>query len=475
MLNITEYKNAERVFYYFEEISKIPRGSGNCRGIADYLCEFAKGQGLEFYRDGADNVLIRKPAAAGYESHTGVILQGHTDMVAAKDAGCPIDMEKECIKIYRDGDFLKARGTTLGADNGVAVAYMLAILEDKSLPHPELEALFTSDEEIGLIGAEAFDKSRLLGRIFINLDSGEEGVYTVGCAGGVRTDAKFTLGEDKVGGGEGYRLTVGGLAGGHSGNEIHNGSGNAIKIGFEVLSATPGVKLICAEGGTADNVIPRDFSAEFITECDDISGAHAKIDEILKRLERTDPSAFIKLEGAAVSGRARSAEDSARAISAVCAYPVGVVKMSEDIEGLVETSLSEGIARLSGEEFTLCASVRSSKNAEKDKVVEALRSICEGHGGEFSTRGAYPGWAFSKNSLIRDIACKTYKDMTGKDASYYAVHAGLECGLFADEIEGLDCISMGPDMYDIHTTGERLSISSTASFYEFLTELIKRI
>jgi dipeptidase D len=352
---------------------------------------------------------------------------------------------------------------------------MLAILEDKSLYHPKLEALFTSDEEIGLIGAEAFDKSRLRGRIFINLDSGEEGIYTVGCAGGVRTDAKLTLDEDKAGGGEGYRLTVGGLVGGHSGVEIHNGSGNAIKIGFEVLSAIDGVKLLCAEGGSADNAIPRDFSAEFISDNEDFSAAYAKIDEILKRVESTDPKAFIKIERVTVSGTPRSAHDSKRAISAVCAYPVGVVKMSEDMEGLVETSLNEGIVRLSGEEFTLCASVRSSKNAEKDKLVEALRSICESHGGVFSTRGAYPGWAFSKNSYVRELACKTYKDMSGKEASYYAIHAGLECGLFADEIEGLDCISLGPDMYDIHTPEERLSISSGARVYEFLTELLKRI
>ena len=282
MIEINDFPNAKKVFDFFFEISKIPRGSGNTEGITAYLVDFAKSRGLEVVKDSYNNVIIKKNATEGYENRPTVIIQGHTDLVAEKTPECPLDMTKDSLELYRDGDFIRAKGTSLGGDDGVAVAYALAILDSSDIPHPPIEALFTSDEEIGLIGATGLDASNLNGKLLINVDSDIEGTFTVGCAGGIRVDAELSLTEEKCDK-TFYNLTVGGLLGGHSGMEIDKNRANAIKILAEVLSDIPDIRLVSLNGGSADNAIPRDAVAIFAADGDIESRVNVKRDEITKK------------------------------------------------------------------------------------------------------------------------------------------------------------------------------------------------
>lgn len=477
MLNIPEYKNAARVFHYFEQISKIPHGSGNTAPIADYLVGFAKEHSLDFVRDGKDNVLIRKAAAKGYEDRPTVIIQGHTDMVAEKTADSTRDMLREGIEIYRDGDFLRAKDTTLGGDDGIAVAYALALLEGSDIPHPAIEALFTSDEEIGLLGADAFDKSLLRGRMMINIDTDEEGVFVAGCAGGVRTDIELPVRREGLCGRK-LKLSVSGLMGGHSGAEIDRGRANAIKLGFLLLDSMGEVRLASAFGGNMDNAIPREFTAEIIISEDAYNAATESYEELRAKLRKeyasAEPDMEISLSPAEFDTVPCDAKSSADIIATVNAVPFGPQAMNEEIEGLVETSLNSGIVRLDSS-FKLCTSIRSSKESEKDALTERLRKIAVAVGADFSTRGAYPGWAYRKSSPLRSVCERVYKRMYGKDAKVITIHAGLECGLFTGAIPELDCISMGPENHDIHTTEEHLSISSSARVWEYLLAVLKEI
>ncbi len=472
MIDISDFKSAESPFRFFEEFSKIPRGSGNTRAIADYLSDFGKKRGLFVYRDEKDNVVIRKPATKGYENKPAVIFQGHTDIVAEKAQNVNIDMQSEGLSLYRDGDFLRARGTTLGADDGVAMAYALAVLDSGDIEHPEFEAVFTSDEEIGLLGATALDTSVLRGKMLINIDSDEEGIFTAGCAGGARVDINLPISSSEYAG-EVYRLTLSGLRGGHSGVEIDKGRVNAIKAIAQTLSLIPGLRLISLTSGNADNAIPRDGEATF----------GAKLSDDIKEKLLTDAKRFVTGEDGAVftleksdsSLIALNAAASANILSLIISLPNGVTRMSEDIEGLVETSLNMGIARLSESEFALTQSVRSAKGAEKEKLISLIKEIAESHGACVSVRGEYPAWEYRKSSHLRDVMCKTYRDMYGKEPIVVTIHAGLECGIFSDKIEGLDCISIGPDNHDIHTPEERLSLPSFARVWEYLTEVLKNL
>ena len=472
MLNISDFKDAERVFYYFEEISKIPHGSGNTGKIADYLTDFASAHGLFVFRDESDNILIRKPATAGYEDRPPVIIQGHTDMVAEKTPDSCRDMQTQGIEIIRDGDFLKAKDSTLGGDDGIAIAYALAILESNDIPHPALEVLLTSDEEIGLLGAAAFDKSLLQGRMLLNIDSDEEGIFTAGCAGGVRTDVNMQISREATEG-KGYRLTVSGLLGGHSGVEIGKGRANAIKLGFRILTALPNISLVSATGGNMDNAIPREFTAEFVTEEDISEAFDSAYASIMTEFADREPDLTVSVTPANIDALPACRADSAKMLSIANAIPFGPTAMNAELPDLVETSLNTGIVRLD-ESFRLCTSIRSSVEAEKEKLVQLIAKIAEHAGAEFTTRGSYPGWAYRKDSALRDACVSVYNRLYG-GAEVITIHAGLECGLFSDAIEGLDCISFGPNNYDIHTTEERLSISSTVRVWEFLLEVLKNI
>lgn len=473
MLDFHDFPSSEKALRFFEEFSKIPRGSGNTKAIADYLVDFAKTRGLECYRDESDNVVIRKAATRGYEDRPGVILQGHTDIVALKNPDCPINMEKEGLDLYRDGDYLRARGTTLGADDGVAMAYAMAILDSNNVAHPELEAVFTSDEETGLIGATALDASVLHGRLLINIDSDEEGIFTAGCAGGARVDIKLPV-TAKTHIGQIYSLKIGGLKGGHSGVEIHKNRENAIKCMAEILSRLEDVRLGKTVAGSADNAIPSDAMLLFSTKSS-IFEISESINMAKESLPEGEDGATFNVEMSLSSARLLSVEDTANLISLIREMPNGVMKMMEDIEGLVETSLNMGIIRLDAKNLDLTISVRSAKGAEKAKLLNTIRDVAEKHNANVSVRGEYPAWEYRKESHLRDVMCKVYSDMYGKDATVVTIHAGLECGIFSDKMEGLDCVSIGPDNKDIHTPEERLSLSSFNRVYEYIINVLKNI
>ncbi len=471
MLSFPKDVKYREVFSFFEQISAIPRGSGHTDAIAAYLVDFAKARGLYVYRDAYDNVLIRKAATAGYEGHTPIVLQGHTDIVAVKTPDCEKDMDREGLDLYVDGDFLRARGTSLGADDGIAIAYALAILDSRDIAHPPLEALFTSDEEIGLIGAGGFDTSKLVGSTLINIDSDGEGVFTVGCAGGVRCDLTLPM-QSTATDAPTYRLTVGDLVGGHSGVEIHRGRANALRVLGSCLAAVAGVRLVALSGGVADNAIATDAQATFVAMGDVRAQIEAVASKLRAQYAETDPDMTVALTEVKAAERAYAPEDSANAISLLTELPNGVIAMSEAIPTLVETSLNVGIASLAEDGFSLCISVRSSKEAAKDALTDTLASFVRARGGDMSMRGAYPAWEYRENSPLRDAACRVYERMYGKRAQSMVIHAGLECGVFAGKIRDFDSISLGPENHDLHTTEEHMSISSAVRVYEFLCELL---
>ena len=474
MLNITDYPSAKKVFEFFEEICKIPHGSENTDGITKYLVDFARSRGLSYFCDEANNVIIKKPATAGYEDRPAIVFQGHTDMVADKTPECEIDMMREGLDIYRDGDFIRARGTTLGGDDGVAIAYALAVLDSNDIPHPDFEALFTSDEEIGLIGATALDTSKLSGRLMVNIDSDGEGIFTVGCAGGIRMDAvRSFAGEESK---PIMKLSVSGLLGGHSGVEIDKGRINAIKEIASILGECDAVQISKIKGGNADNAIPRDAFATFYAPTD----FHAELTEriIPKKLaeyRKTEPDANIVFESLGCREKVLSTEDSKCILSFTNSLVSGVIAMSSEIEGLVETSMNLGIIDVSSEKAALCASVRSSLEEKKNEVRADVKALASKFGFSVGERGDYPAWEYKKDSYLREVMRDVYKDTYGKDPEIITIHAGLECGIFSSKMPNLDCVSIGPDNFDIHTPEERLSISSTVRVWEYLKALLARI
>ena len=477
MIEIKDYPELSRVIEIFEEISRIPRESGNRGPIADYLCGFARERGLEYHRDAADNVLIRCEATEGYESAPAVILQGHTDMVLATDSRCTHDPRSEGVRLVRDGDLLRAVGTTLGGDDGIAIAYALALIDGGAERHPTLEALFTSDEEIGLLGAGALEVSDFIkGRRLINIDSDVEGVFIAGCAGGLRADLRLPL-EYESADGDPYKLRLFGLLGGHSGAEIDKGRENGIKLLADALteiSALFDCRIASICGGSADNAIPAFAEARIFVDRakrEQLLGICSRLEEKYKRCEAG--AALALLPDAAEERSALTRDSQTRLLSLLNEARTGVDKMSEEIPGLVESSENLGIIESDGEGVRITFSVRSSKSKEKLRLKEALSALAEKYGAEFSTHGEYPAWEFKPDSALRTLMCRTYRDMYGKDAEVVAIHAGLECGILSEKIPGLDSVSLGPDNFDIHTPEERLSLSSTKRVYEFLIKLLK--
>ena len=472
MINFPDLGSAKSVFDFFVEFSKVPRGSTHTSAIAEYLVDFAKARGLDHRRDEHDNVIIKKPATSGLENRPIIVIQGHTDMVLAENEECNINLLTDGLELYVDGDFLRARGTTLGGDDGVAMAYALALLDSKDIPHPAIEAVFTSDEEIGLLGAVGLDTSDLKGRVMLNIDSDAEGIFTVGCAGGMRVDIKLPVDrsvESKVG----YKLAVSRFKGGHSGVEIDKGRRNAIKALADGLTLVDDISIVKMSGGNADNAIPRSAECVFATDSD-ISSIN--FERVLKEkygdIEEDMVVSLERLDGEFVG---YSKKSSANALSLINECPSGVIRMMEDIEGLVETSLNLGILTMSDDAMEISFSVRSAVGGEKEKLANRLLEIAEAHGASFGRHGEYPAWEYRKDSHLRDTMCQVYRDMYGKDPVVMTIHAGLECGIFSDKMEGLDCVSIGPDNFDIHTTEERLSISSTIRVWEYLLEVLKRI
>ena len=469
----------QEVFACFEKLCAIPHGSRNTKAISDYLVAFAREQGIRCIQDNLNNVILFGEGTCGMENHAPVILQGHMDMVCEKDPGCSLDMAAEGLDVTHDDTCVYAKGTTLGGDDGIAVAYAMALLMDKTIPHPPLEVIITVDEEIGMLGAAGIDLSMLRGRRMINLDSEEEGIFTVSCAGGATAVLSLPNNRHAVYG-PCIRLAVDGLQGGHSGAEIHKNRANANKVMGEFLGRIQKLMPLCLtsfSGGSKDNAIPRSCQATAVA-----MGIHLeRINEVAAALQAEirekydEPDATVQaFDVDALGGNGLSTEDTAKVVALLCAAPNGVQAYSADIPGLVQTSLNLGIAKL-GERFTATFSVRSSVNQEKQALLDKLRDLVGFYGGSYSQMGEYPAWEYRKDSDLRDTMVRIYRQMFGKEPEVLAIHAGLECGLLGQKIPGLDCVSIGPQMHDIHTSREKLEIASTERTWRFLMEVLKAL
>ena len=469
----------KKVFEYFEEICNIPHGSGNVEQISDYLVKFAKDRKLEVIQDELKNVIIIKEATEGYENEPPVIIQGHMDMVAVHKPELSVDMTKEPLKVGICGDNIYAEGTSLGGDDGIAVAYAMALLDSDDIAHPRLEVVITVDEEVGMDGARGIDLSMLQGNRLLNLDSEEEGIFWVSCAGGGRI-ASILEYEPAQMSGELYKVVLSGLAGGHSGAEIHKERGNSnILLGRLLwkLSSKLETGLVEAQGGVADNAICRETIATLVLKKEDKAAFHDMVAafeaEVKTELATKDSGFYVKLEALGEGGNACVAGANLKKVAALLnSLPNGVQAMSADMPGLVETSLNLGILKITPDKFLAEFAVRSSVESAKYALVEKVRAVTALAGGYNEETGDYPGWAYRVDSPLRDKMAALYEEMYGEKPQIAAIHAGLECGLLAGKIADLDCVSFGPNMQNIHTTEETLSISSTKRIWEFLVALL---
>lgn len=460
------------VLRFFEELCAIPHGSGNTAAASDWAVDFAKTRGLRYRRDEAGNVVIWKDASPGYEDHPAVMLQGHLDMVCVADAGVDHDFTKDGLELAVDGDWIRARGTTLGGDDGIAVAMAMAVLDDDAIPHPPLEAVFTVDEEIGLLGATALDCSDLKSKYLLNIDSEAEGILTVGCAGGARCDLHIPLPAEAASG-DVFTLSVSGLPGGHSGAEIHKNIPNANRVLARCLTSLPGVRLISLHGGEQDNAIPGQAEARVLLPAGGVDSGLLE-SAFRQALAGELPGASCALaQTGSGSCRALSAEDSRRALELILSAPNGVQAMEPDLPGQVRTSLNLGILRLEEGALRLTWSVRSSAAAEKEALVEKLKALSAA--GSFTRRGDYPAWEYRKNSPLRDAMVAAFKEQYGREPKVETIHAGLECGILSAKMPELDAVSFGPDLADIHTPRERASLSSLRRTWAYLVAVLARL
>ena len=470
----------KRVFYYFEELCKIPHGSGNTKQISDYLVSFAKEHGLEYVQDEMNNVVIYKPATEGYEDAPAVILQGHMDMVCEKRPDVDHDFTKDPLNISVKDGYVTANGTTLGGDDGIAVAYGLALLESKDLAHPALEVLITVDEEIGLLGAEGFDCSVLKGKRLINLDSEAEGSLWISCAGGLSGISTIPVQRVEA---EGQKAAVKitGLMGGHSGAEIDKKRANAnVLMGrfLYSLQQETAYEIISLAGGQKDNAITREADAELLVE--DINSVKACAEKLQKGFREeyagTDEGITVEITDLGVaSAKVLHPTSREKVLFFLMEVPFGIQKMSGSIDGLVETSTNIGIVKLGEDEFLGSSSVRSSVEAAGAALSDKICYLTEFLGGEYTVQGAYPAWEYRKESPLRDQMVEVYEEMYGEKPNVVAIHAGLECGLFYKKIEGLDCVSLGPNMKDIHTSEEVLDIASTERVWKYLVKVLESL
>lgn len=469
------------VFKYFEEMAAIPHGSRNTKAISDYLVDFAKKYNLEHYQDELNNVVIIKEATQGYEAADAIIIQGHMDMVCEKESGCDIDFEKDGLDLYVDGDFLKARGTTLGGDDGIAVAYALAILASNELSHPRLEVVITVDEEIGMLGAEGIDLSMLKGHKMLNIDSDVEGHFLTSCAGGMHVETKIPVTFEEACGAL-YTVCVTGLEGGHSGAEIDKEHGNAnIIMGrvLKALSAEVEYGIVSLAGGLKDNAIPRECTADLLVNKDDVDAMTAILEQLKPVLANefmaSDKDVTIVYEAKGEqTAPVLSVASQTKVIFYLRNVPNGVQHMSRIMPGLVETSLNLGIMELKEDCLYMMTSIRSSVSSRKADLADKLEYLIEFLGGEVTVGGDYPAWEYKADSDIRETISSVYKELFDEEPVFEAIHAGLECGILSGKIENLDCVSFGPNNYDIHTPKERLSISSTEKVWKLLIEFLKR-
>jgi dipeptidase D len=475
---VLDHLEPKGVFRFFEELCSMPHGSGNTKTVSDWLVSFAKERGLEHYQDELNNVIIIKEGTPGYESAEPVILQGHMDMVCEQAPDCFKNMAREGLDLAVEGDTVLAKGTTLGGDDGIAVAMMLAALDDPDLPHPRLECVFTVDEETGMEGAMGLDVSMLKGRRLLNLDSEAEGIFTVSCAGGNMTTCTVPV-KRKIHSGVLLMLTVDGLLGGHSGAEIHKGRANANKLMGRLLyriSCCADMRLVTVDGGMKDNAIPVSSMA-VISAADPVAVRNvcAEMEAELRNEYRvTDPGVRVTVteDGGGIPMDKPSTE---KILLLLNNCPNGVQEMSADVAGLVQTSLNLGILTTTEPEVIASFCVRSSVDSQKRMLVDRLTNLTGFLGGAVSISGDYPGWQYRQESPLRDLLVDVFTEQYGHPPKVAAIHAGLECGLFCGKLPGLDCVSVGPDLEEIHTFRERLHIASTQRLWAMVTETLRRM
>lgn len=479
-MSVLENLQPQKVFHFFEEICNIPHGSRNTKQISDYLVQFAKDRNLTCYQDELNNVIIKKDATAGYEASEPIIIQGHMDMVCEKENDCDIDFEKDGIRLMIDGDFVTADGTTLGGDDGIAVAYALAILDSDDIPHPALEVVITVDEEIGMLGAFDMDLSMLKGHKMLNIDSDVEGHFLTSCAGGMSLIADIPV-KRTTQVGLAAEIILTGLVGGHSGSEIDKEHGNADILMGRVFSALADVTpfgVITMAGGLKDNAIPRECKATILLPEESLTTAT----DAVKALEAALKNEYIKSDAGIQilvqpMGIQKADILDYASVNRVLCYlrmvPNGILHMSQVMPGLVETSLNLGILELTDEALHTVTSIRSSVSSRKEDVKNRVAMVVELLGGEITVEGDYPAWEYKDKSDVRTEIAAVYKDLFDEEPVFEAIHAGLECGIFSEKIKDLDCVSFGPNNYDIHTPKERLSISSTERMWRLILEFLK--
>jgi len=470
----------KEVFHYFEQLTRIPRGSGNERQASDYLVGFARQRKLEVVQDEALNIIIRKPGTSGFEHAPAVIIQGHMDMVCEKVVGSQHDFSKDPLSLKIEGDMLRADGTTLGADNGIAVAYGLALLDSGNIPHPPLELLVTTSEETGMDGAHALKAEHLTGKTLLNIDAEEEGVLFVSCAGGGNVTCEFRLHWEKADGST-LVIKISGLKGGHSGLEIVQQRANAIKLLGRLLDAARGAGefwITALSGGSKANVIAREAQATITGKAQVLAKieaiAHRLTGDLKKEFAAADPDLEVAVTAGDKAERQVDSASTGKLIDFLMITPNGVQSMSKDLEGLVESSMNLGVLEQSGEAIKLTISVRScvdSITEDLTRKIEVLASLVHARSARF---GAYPAWQYEAASSIRDLCASVYKDVSGSEPQIKAVHAGLECGLLKEKLPHTDMISFGPNLYNVHTPKEQLSISSVAKTWAFLTAVLAR-
>lgn len=476
---LTKGLEPARVLEIFEQLCGIPHGSGNLDAVTDYCEKFAKDRKLEVFRDDFHNLIIKKNATAGYENSAPVIIQGHTDMVCEQSSDCKKNMETEGLDLCLDGDMLYAKGTTLGGDDGVAVAVALALLDASDIPHPPLEVVLTSDEEIGMLGAEKLDCSLVKGRRMLNLDSEDEGVFTAGCAGGNRTECVIPVSREKFDG-TALKVTVNGLRGGHSGEMINRGRANSSMLlgrALDLLGAACDMRVVSVDGGLKDNAIPVE-SVGVVVVSDEKAARETleKFGNELKNEYRTsDPDVRVFAEATTSATLPLTKADSEKAVTLLTCMPNGLIELSPDIAGLPQTSLNLGILTTSETEITASFCVRSSISSQKEMLKNRLTRMTKLLGGTVTYFGEYPAWEFRPDSPILTLCADVFEKKFGKKPVITAIHGGLECGLFSEKMPGLDCVSFGPDIFDIHTPREKLSVSSLNRTWEFVLEVLKEM
>ena len=472
------------VLHYFEEICAIPHGSHHTKQISDYLVKFAKDRNLKVKQDEAENVIIWKKGSAGHEKAEPLMLQGHMDMVLEKNKGVPLDLVNNPIHLKYDDGFLHADGTTLGGDDGIAVAMMLAALDDRNLVHPPLECVFTTDEEIGMDGMAALDASVLQAKRLVNLDSEEEGVFTVGCAGGTHLDLVLPV-QMKVKTGMMLHVEIAGLRGGHSGECIDRGRANAVILMGRLLRKLfkkSEFSLSSLEGGSKDNAIPRSCTADllFFGQFDNriISNTVEKFTEqIQNEYQFTDPDIEVRsgwTDMTAKEAQVATAHDTRKTVAILTALPNGLMETDPNT-GRPQTSLNLGICQMKDDQVQITYLVRSSINSQKKYLCSKVKAIGELAGARIDTTGDYPAWEYQKDCPLRDTLVEVYKKAYGKEPKISITHGGLECGLLAAKIPGLQSVSLGPDMEGIHTPDEKLSVESVRRTWDFLVRAMEAL